>query len=77
MGKKSNKATIKKLSKALSLLSDGIEKLCENEDVKSAVLGKYSDGDTRSLIDAAFGEFLSPKQKKKMLNKENKKCKKK
>jgi hypothetical protein len=58
--------------------------LAENDSVKKMVLGTYSDGSARSIPDALNDEFVSPKEKKKILygddkkrkNKKNKKKKK-
>lgn len=48
-----------------------------NEDLRKTVLGTYSDGKPRSIIDAYNGEVLSPKQKQKKLYKKRKSGKKK
>ena len=48
-----------------------------NEDLRKTVLGTYSDGKPRSIIDAYNGEVLSPKQKQKKLYKKRKAGKKK
>ena len=41
--------------------------LAKDKDVVKLVCGKYSDGSVRNLTDAIQGEYLSPKQKKKIL----------
>lgn len=51
--------------------------LAENDSVKKMVLGTYSDGSARSIPDALNDEFVSPKEKKKILYGDNKKRKKK
>lgn len=55
--------------------------LLKSKSVQKTILGTYSDGKTRSVADAIEGEFLSPKQKAKLLHvnegKKNKKGKKK
>ena len=49
----------------------------KDADVQKAILGTYSDGNTRSISDAACGEILSPKDKEKYVYKKKKKKKKK
>ena len=46
--------------------------ILSNDDVAKNVYGTYSDGTNRSLGDAIKGEYLSPKQKKKVDKKVNK-----
>ena len=48
-----------------------------DKGVQRALLGVYSDGTPRSLIDCVNGEILSPKDKEKYIYKKNKKKKKK
>lgn len=48
-----------------------------NEDLRKTILGTYSDGQPRSVIDALNGEVLSPKQQRKKLYKKRKSGKKK
>lgn len=40
--------------------------IIENESVQKLLFGVYSDNTPRSLTDAMNGEFLSPKDRKKM-----------
>lgn len=44
-----------------------------SDTVRESLLGSYSDGTTRSLPDAWNGEFMSPKEKKKVLYGDEKK----
>lgn len=46
--------------------------LCSSKDVQKMLFGTYSDGKTRSFIDAWNGEVLSPKQRQKKLYKKRK-----
>lgn len=48
-----------------------------NEDLRKTILGTYSDGKPRSLVDAMNDEVLSPKQRQKKLYKKRKSGKKK
>lgn len=48
-----------------------------NEDLRKAILGTYSDGKPRSVVDAMNDEVLSPKQRQKKLYKKRKSGKKK
>lgn len=48
-----------------------------NEDLRKTVLGTYSDGKPRSVVDALNDEVLSPKQRRKKLYKKRKSGKKK
>ena len=51
--------------------------LCSSKDFQKMLFGTYSDGKTRSFIDAWNGEVLSPKQRQKKLYKKRKSGKKK
>ena len=60
------------------------KELIKDEEVVKFVCGTYADGDGRSVVDAVKGEYISPKQKKKLTDnsckkksKKNKKNKKK
>lgn len=46
--------------------------LCSSKEVQKMLFGTYSDGRTRSFIDAWNGEVLSPKQRQKKLYKKRK-----
>lgn len=46
--------------------------LCSDKKVQKMMFGTYSDGKTRSFIDAVNGEILSPKQKKDKIYKKRK-----
>lgn len=50
--------------------------LSADEGVKNWICGEYTDGSTRSLIDAMRGESISPKQWKKLAKYEKKQKKK-
>ena len=47
------------------------------ENGQKFICGTYSDGTTRSVMDAARDEFMSPKTREKMTKKDKKKKKKK
>lgn len=47
--------------------------LAKDKNVVSFLCGTYSDGTPRNISDAINGEFLSPKQKKKLAKKKKKK----
>jgi hypothetical protein len=49
--------------------------ILSSDKVKKTLLGEYTDGTTRNVMDAFNGEYLSPKTKKK--HKKHKKNKKK
>lgn len=51
--------------------------LLSSKSIQKSLLGTYADGKTRSVADALNGEFLSPKQKAKMMHAELKGKKKK
>lgn len=38
-----------------------------NEELRTVILGTYSNGEIRSVSDAISGEFISPKEKKRIL----------
>lgn len=50
---------------AVDLAAKLLIEIVSNEKVQKKVLGEYTDGDTRTVIDAITGEYLSPKTKKK------------
>lgn len=47
--------------------------IAKDENITEFLLGTYSDGSKRNLSDAIHGEYLSPKQKKKLNKKKKKK----
>lgn len=47
--------------------------LLKDEAFVNFVCGTYSDGSSRNLGDAIKGEYLSPKEKKKVMTKKKKK----
>lgn len=57
-------------------LIEGIKVLTTNENVGKFICGTYSDGTMRSFSDCISGEYLSPKDKEKMLKKLHKQRKK-
>lgn len=40
--------------------------LIKDDDVQKFLCGRYSDGTSRNVADAVHGEYLSPKQRKKL-----------
>lgn len=71
MGKKKTNTTM------IAVAVDAAARLLSSKDVQKKILGTYSNGKVRSLADALEGEFLSPKQREKMLQADIKKHKKK
>lgn len=53
------------LTKAVTVVSTVSRELNDNNALRELVCGSYSDGKTRSIVDAAKGEYKSPKQKSK------------
>lgn len=51
---------------AVAIVTAITREINDNDEIKSFVCGNYSDGRPRSLSDAVAGEYLSPKDKKKM-----------
>lgn len=47
--------------------------IASDENITEFLCGTYADGTKRSLSDAIHGEYLSPKQKKKLTSKKKKK----
>ena len=47
--------------------------IASDENITEFLCGTYADGTKRSLADAIQGEYLSPKQKKKITSKKKKK----
>lgn len=58
--------------KIIKTVVAGAAYVLKNEDCRKALLGSYSDGTPRSLVDAIQGEFVSTKDREK-INKKNKK----
>lgn len=67
MGKKSS----------LAKVANAVTTAITDPKVQKALFGTYSDGSTRSLVDAWNDEILSPKDKSKKLYKKKKSGKKK
>ena len=61
------------LAKIASTVVTAGKTLIADENVTKFLCGTYADGSVRNLPDAINGEFLSPKQKKKMHKKKKKK----
>ena len=64
------------MAKKIKWVSE-IIKLVTDQGVQKAILGEYSDGTTRSFMDCLDGEIISPKDRHKLLMKDQKKGKKK
>lgn len=47
--------------------------IAKDENITEFLCGTYADGTKRNLADAVHGEYLSPKQKKKLTKKKKKK----
>ena len=58
-------------------IASAVGSLLKDSTVQKIILGTYSDGNTRSITDAACGEILSPQDKEKYVFKKKKKKKKK
>ena len=58
--------------KIINVAIGASKNLVGDENVKSFLCGTYSDGTPRNVGDAIHGEFLSPKQKKKLAKKKKK-----
>lgn len=56
---------------------EGIKIITTNEAVGRFICGTYSDGSQRSFSDCISGEYLSPKEKLKMIKKAEKRKRKK
>ena len=63
--------------KTIGAIIAGVKSVCSDKKTQKMVLGEYSDGKRRNLIDALNGEVLSPEQKSKKLYKKRKSGKKK
>lgn len=62
-----------RVGKIISTVAD----VASNKGIQKMVLGEYTDGSPRSILDAIDGEILSPKDRKKYVIPEKKKKKKK
>jgi len=65
----------KKYVKIAGAVATILGEVASSKKIKKNLLGTYSDGSTRSVVDAISGEYLSAKSKKKIKNskKKNKK----
>ena len=61
------------LTKIVELAIAAGKAICSDENITEFLCGTYADGSKRSLSDAIHGEFLSPKQRKKITSKKKKK----
>lgn len=52
---------------------DAATLLSSNKGLQKSLFGVYSDGSTRSLADCLAGEFLSPKDREKIVHGKKKK----
>ena len=56
-------------TKIIKAVVAGATYLATNENSKKTILGTYSDGSTRCLIDAIGGEFISPNGREEIVKK--------
>ena len=64
--------------KVAKTMIEAAKTLSENKGLQKTLFGVYSDGSTRSFADCLSGEFLSPKDREKVVyGKKKKKGKKK
>lgn len=61
--------------KVLKALGSAVIDIAGDKKVQKVVLGTYTDGTTRSVVDALSGEFLSGKDREKYLKEKKKKKK--
>ena len=62
-------ADISRIAEVVALVG---KEVLTNGDIKKFACGTYTDGSTRSFVDAINGEYLSPKTKKKHEKKKKK-----
>ena len=55
-----------KIAQVVTVVGKTATDILSNEQVSKNLYGSYSDGTQRSMTDAFKGEYLSPKQKKKI-----------
>lgn len=51
------------VKKLVEVAGRAAKAVSENDDIKKTILGTYSDGTPRSLVDAYQGEILSPEDR--------------
>ena len=64
------------MSKLDKVIETGIfvgKEIAKDDKITEFLFGTYADGSKRNLSDAIHGEYLSPKQKKKIEKKKKKK----
>lgn len=54
-------------AKAAQAIIEAVGTLSRNKGVQKTLFGVYSDGTTRSFADCLSGEFLSPKDREKVV----------
>jgi len=62
----------KKYRKIAGALITLAGEITDNKKLKKSILGTYSDGSTRSVVDAVTGEYLSSSSKEKIKKKKKK-----
>ena len=60
------------LSKIIEIAIGAGKAISSDDNITEFLCGTYADGSKRSLSDAIHGEFLSPKQRKKLTSKKKK-----
>lgn len=51
------------IKSALLVIGEAGQKIAKDKDAQKIILGKYSNGKPRSVIDAINGEIIDPKDK--------------